>query len=321
MNGRSFPALQYLQLPIHEATLDAQNLHFIAPNLSQLRVSGLHYVSALLRSAPLQLFSNIAVLELTSFYYSQETHIHHFAAVLGSASATLQVLVLREGYFEVDLSPTSLRKMPATFPRLSFLALEAVAEYPNAEHGVIATLCRAALALERLHIVGTGFSPVHGYLHSGELQFPSVRFLRYYIPEDTNWNNFIPAFPRLEEIQVSGGDPTDMLRSAMSMDVAAARDDGITAWPHLTTLVLFNAHEYIAVRFVQHRARSGHPLSSVTYAGWFGAQAEQTLKALAVAFIPLRKSFADGEDYTKDWIEYWRVASGELIPQPKRARR
>ena len=45
MNGRSFPSLQYLQLPIHEAPLDAQNLHFTAPHLSQLRVSGPHYVS------------------------------------------------------------------------------------------------------------------------------------------------------------------------------------------------------------------------------------------------------------------------------------
>lgn len=321
MNGGSFPALRCLQLPIHEAPVDAQNLQFTAPNLSQLRVSGPHYVSALLRSAPLQLFSNLVVLELSSFHYSQQIHIDHFIAVLGSASATLQVLVLRDGCFDIVLAPASLRKMPANFPRLSFLVIEAVSEYTNAEYSVTAALCRAARALERLHIVGSGFSPIHGYLHSGELQLPSVRFLRYYIPEDTNWNNLIPAFPRLEEIQVSGGDPTDMLRSAMGMDVAAARDDGVSAWPHLTTLVLFNAHEYIAVRFVQHRARSGYPLSSVTYAGWFGAQAEQTLKALAVAFIPLRKSFADGEDYTKDWIEYWRVVSGELISQPKRARR
>ncbi|GJE98201.1 hypothetical protein PsYK624_144240 [Phanerochaete sordida] len=251
------------------------------------------------------------------FYYDTEDHVERFIAMLEGVSATIQVLILSHACINVEVPSTSLDLMPAVFPCLRFLVVESWLEIgdTDSEQSVIASLCRAACAVDRLHIIGRYCARVHSFLHAGALQFPAVRFLRYCIVDEgpsADWLTFIAAFPLLEELQISGGNPAPVLHAAMAMDAAAAAGEGVPAWRNLKTLIFLGAHEYIAVRFVQHRARTGHPLAAVTYAGWFGAHAKQVFKTLNVNYTPLRRSMADGHDSTKDWIEYWRMVNGEL---------
>ncbi|GJE98194.1 hypothetical protein PsYK624_144170 [Phanerochaete sordida] len=323
MSEKSFPVLKYLHLPTLGGVRGMQPSQITVPNLTQLRVN-YHCAGAILDSAPLHLFSKLTTLELNVFRYKQQSQRDRFVSILHSASATLEVLILRRGQFDPTSGSgsASLELMPTIFPRLTFLVLDAIVEYCDSAHSIVGELCRAAHVLERLHIVRYFPSRVHAYLHSGSLCFPTVRFLRYFVPDQadwdkfipghTDWHNFIYAFPCLEELQISGGDPTPMIHAAVAMDVAAKGGNGSPAWPRLANLALFGAHEAIAIRFVQHRAAAGHPLSVVAYEGWLLIRTERIFADLNVTFVPLNRWPANGDDYDEDWVEYWHIINGTL---------
>ena len=312
IRGETFPALESFQMATWPLSLNEQGLELVAPNLTQLRIRS-HDNSPIPHSTLPRFFANLTMLELANFFFAFG-NTERFLKVLQVASATLQVLVLRHGCFMLEPSSTVLEALlNVDLPRLSFLVLESVTDFQDdSMHCVIPALCRAARALDRLHILGSVLVPVSPLIYSGALQLPTIRFLRYCISDDTDWHNFILTFPHLEELQISEGDPTMLLKTAMSMDETAVKSGGSMSWLHLRSLVLLGPNEYIALRFVQHRSRVGRPLHDLTYKGWFTPQAQSILKNLNVAFTPVRDSLAHGEDWTKDWIEYWRAVMGEL---------
>lgn len=312
MNRQFFPVLEHLQMSwaLRTEHSHARTLDLTAPKLTQLRFTEPRYDNArALRSITPQLFAQLTTLELVHFKYTEPAHLDHFADLLRSASETLEVLILRRAYFYLDIPDSTLAHMPTTLPRLACLVIERVLEDNSADYSIVATLCRNAPALEQLLIVGQEPSHVHTYIHDGALVFPRVRSLRYYVPQSILgsrlcWPRFAAAFPRLQALHISGGNPAPLL--------AAVARLGAPAWPDLRELVILGPHEYSAVRFVQQRACDGRPLERVSYAGWFGVRAQQMFKDLGVTFTPSRETIADGDDFTMDWVKYLLEVDGTL---------
>ncbi|EKM53709.1 uncharacterized protein PHACADRAFT_30658 [Phanerochaete carnosa HHB-10118-sp] len=169
ISGEVFPALESLQIPSYEPGQDMRVLDITAPKLTQLRATSFYYARTVLHSTPLQLFSRLTTLELVHFFYDVPNHVVRFLDMLRSASATLQVLVLRHGCFNVPIPSASLGVMPTDFPHLTFLVIESVLEYHDADYNIVSELCRAARSLDRVHILGHSIMSFHSYLHSDSL--------------------------------------------------------------------------------------------------------------------------------------------------------
>lgn len=315
MSRHVFPVLEHLHMPCSVPVVHTHTrpLEFTAPRLTLLRVAAYNYDNGVFRSISLPLFARLTTLELVHFMYEDPDPMDHFVGMLHSASATLEVLILQHGYIILDTPSSTLARLPPAFPRLACLVLQCIFEHAPPERSFAAALCLRAPVLARLHVVGPEPSSVHTYLHDGVLAFPRVHALRYAIPAGlrASWPRFVAAFPRLQTLHVSSGDPAPLLAAVATL--------GAPAWPDLRELVLLGAHEYAAVRFVQQRARAGRTLERVGYAGWFGARAQEVFRALGVVYTPARETVADGDDLTMDWVKHRLEVIGQLLRPPTRA--
>lgn len=253
LDGAFFPQLEYLGITsyseIDDATAPDCTLAFSAPALKHFRTD----VLPVLQSGP-DVFRGVTELKLNKI----EMDGRHFLQILSTMFSTLTSLALSEVQFS---STRLLAPAPVTLPRLQYLALCLVLEFHpilpfvSETRNIASLLCQGSPNLTTLHISGDKDFLIH--IVANTTTFSTVQRLEYATARlERHICTFLSRFPSLRELDLL--QPTNM-PSLLNEISNFERTESL--WPNLHSMAIQGyVEESVLLRFVQNRARTGHPV-------------------------------------------------------------